>query len=165
MTPMRWITVGTLVVAGLPLVLLAAGQLGLLAGRAPTDLGVREGRLKPPARTPNCVSSQADLWPGAQMREVARIPPYPLTGDGPATIAQLRAIVTTMPGATLVGDRPDYLYVTFRSRWLGFVDDAEFWFDPAAQVVHVRSASRVGRRDFGVNRQRIEAIRAQLSPA
>lgn len=160
---MRWITVGVLIVVGLPLGALLAGQLGLLAGRPPTDLGVREGRLKAPARTPNSVSSQADLWPGAEMREHARIAPFPLTGDGPATIAQLRAIVVAMPGATLVNERPDYLYVTFRTRWLGFVDDAEFWFDPAAQVVHVRSASRVGRRDFDVNRQRIEAIRARLS--
>ena len=46
-----------------------------------------------------------------------------------------------------------------------FVDDTEFWYDPAAQVVQVRSASRVGRRDFGVNRARVESIRAQLGPA
>lgn len=162
---MRWIAVGALLIAGLPLALLLAGQMGVLAGRPPADLGVREGRLKPPAPTPNSVSSQADLWPGAAMREYARIPPYPLTGDGPATIAQLRAIVVAMPGATLVEDRPDYLRASFRTRWLGFVDDAEFWFDPAAQVVHVRSASRLGRRDYGVNRARIEAIRARLSQA
>lgn len=162
---MRWIAVATLALLGLPLGLVAAGQMGLMAGRAPADLGVREGRLKPPAPVPNSVSSQADLWPGAEMRDSARIPPFPLTGDGRATIAQLRAIVVAMPGATLVVDRPDYLYVTFRSRWLGFVDDAEFWFDPAAQVVHLRSAARLGRRDFGVNRARIEAIRAQLRPA
>jgi uncharacterized protein (DUF1499 family) len=162
---MRWSTIGTLIVAALPLALLAAGQLGLLAGRAPTDLGVHDGRLKPPARTPNSVSSQADLWPGIESRDEARVAPLPLVGDGPATIAQLRAIVVAMPGATLVTERDDYLYVRFRSRWLGFVDDAEFWFDPAAQVVHVRSASRVGRRDFGVNRARIEAIRARLSAA
>lgn len=160
---MRWTTLASLLVVGLPLAAVAAGQLGLLAGRAPTDLGVREGRLKPPSRTPNSVSSQADLWPGAEMRDYARIAPFPLTRDGPGTIAQLRAIVVAMPGATLVGERPDYLYVTFRTRWLGFVDDAEFWFDPAAQVVHLRSASRLGRKDFGVNRDRIEAIRARLS--
>jgi len=44
-----------------------------------------------------------------------------------------------------------------------FVDDTEFWFDPAAGVIHVRSASRVGSKDFGVNRARIEAIRARLN--
>lgn len=160
---MRWTTVATLILVGLPLATVAAGQLGLLAGRPPADLGVRDGRLKPPSRTPNSVSSQADLWPGVGTRDDARIAPFPLTRDGPGTIAQLRSLVVAMPGATLVTERPDYLYVTFRTRWLGFVDDAEFWFDPSAQVVHVRSASRVGRKDFGVNRARIEELRGRLS--
>ena len=44
-----------------------------------------------------------------------------------------------------------------------FVDDTEFWFDPAAQVVQVRSSSRVGHGDLGVNRERIEHIRARLA--
>ena len=43
-----------------------------------------------------------------------------------------------------------------------FVDDVEFWYDPATQAIAVRSASRIGRKDFGVNRARIEAIRGQL---
>ena len=67
-----------------------------------------------------------------------------------------------LPGAQVVAARDDYLYAQFATRWLGFVDDGEFWVDPAAGVVHVRSASRVGRSDFGVNRQRIEAIRERL---
>ena len=44
-----------------------------------------------------------------------------------------------------------------------FVDDVEFWADPSSGVVHVRSASRVGRKDFGVNRARVETIREQLA--
>ncbi|GAB2902908.1 hypothetical protein GCM10027046_35250 [Uliginosibacterium flavum] len=47
--------------------------------------------------------------------------------------------------------------------WLKFVDDLELWFDPAKQVVQVRSASRVGRKDFGINRQRVESLRAGLA--
>ncbi len=43
-----------------------------------------------------------------------------------------------------------------------YTDDVEFWFDPAAGVVQVRSASRVGRKDFDVNRQRVELVRARL---
>ena len=50
----------------------------------------------------------------------------------------------------------------FTTKMMKFVDDAEFWFDPRANVVQVRSASRLGRQDFGVNRARIEAIRARL---
>jgi len=67
-----------------------------------------------------------------------------------------------MPGARVVTKQSDYLYVQFSTRLMRFVDDAEFWFDPASGLVQVRSASRLGRKDFGVNRARIEAIRARL---
>lgn len=160
---MRWLSIGAIALVALPLAALLAGQAGLLAGSAPTDLGVRDGRLRPPSKTPNSVSSQADLWAGVVGRDGARIAPLALVGDGDATIARLRAIVQAMPGATLVTERPDYLYVQFRSRWLGFVDDTEFWVDPATQVVQVRSASRIGQSDLGVNRARIEAIRGRLT--
>jgi uncharacterized protein (DUF1499 family) len=63
----------------------------------------------------------------------------------------------------VVSANRDYLRVQFTTRWLGFVDDAEFWADPGAGVVQVRSASRLGRRDFGANRARIEALRARLA--
>ena len=85
-----------------------------------------------------------------------------LAGDGPETIARLRTITESMPGAEVIDSRDDYLYVQFSSRWLGFVDDTEFWFDPAARVIQVRSSSRVGRGDLGVNRARVEAIRSRL---
>ncbi len=137
--------------------------MGWLQGRPPQDLGVRDGRLKPPSDTPNSVSSQAGLYPGHPMRERANIAPLALRGDGPATIARIREIVQSMPDARVVESRPDYLYVQFTTRWLRFVDDTEFWFDPQAQVIQVRSASRVGRGDFGVNRARIEAIRGRLA--
>lgn len=149
----------------LPLLMLLAAQLGAFAGRLPADLGVREGRLKPPSATPNSVHSQAALWPDHPQRAYAQIDPLPLRGGGPATLAKLRALIAAMPGATVVTVRDDYLQTSFRTRWMGFVDDAEFWFDPAAGVVQLRSASRLGRRDFGVNRARIETLRAALATA
>jgi uncharacterized protein (DUF1499 family) len=159
MVILKWL----LIVAALLLATaLLVGQLGLLQGSEPANLGVRDGRLKPPSKTPNSVSSQAGLHPDHPMRAYAEIAPLALHGDGPATLAKLKAIVQTMPGARVVRSEPDYLYVQFTTRLMKFVDDAEFWLDPAAQVVQVRSASRVGRKDFGVNRERIEAIRAQL---
>ena len=159
---MTWWKWTLLVLGSLSLLTLVAGQFGWLAGREPGNLGVREGRLKPPSRTPNSVSSQARLWHGHPQRAAAQIDPLPIVGDGAATIARLRAIVAAMPGAEVVEARDDYLYARFESRWLRFVDDTEFWVDPTEQVVQVRSSSRVGRGDLGVNRQRIEAIRAQL---
>jgi uncharacterized protein (DUF1499 family) len=150
--------------AGLVLLTLGAGQMGLFSGTAPTDLGVRDGRLKPPAKTPNSVSSQARLWPDA-MSGYAEVAPLALRGDGPATLARLKSIAQTMAGAKIVEARPDYLYVQFTTRLMGFVDDCEFWFDPTAQMVQVRSASRLGRKDFGVNRARVEDMRARLAGA
>ena len=77
-------------------------------------------------------------------------------------MARVRAVVERMPGATVVEQRDDYLYAQFETSAMRFVDDVEFWYDPTAQAIAVRSASRIGRKDFGVNRARIEAIRGQL---
>lgn len=140
-----------------------AGQLGLLAGTPLRDLGVHDGKLARPSETANSVSSQAGLWPDHPQREYAGIAPLALRGDGPATIAKLEALMRSEPGARIVESRADYLYVQYTTRVLKFVDDVEFWFDPVAGVIQVRSASRVGRRDFGVNRQRVEALRARLA--
>ena len=159
MTILKWLFIAT---AALLTLGLLAGQLGLLQGTAPTDLGVQGGKLKAPSNTPNSVSSQADLWPGHAMQASARIAPLALVGDGPATLARLQALVQATPGAMVVSQRPDYLYATFTSRLMKYTDDVEFWFDPAAGVVQVRSASRLGHGDMGANRNRIEALRQGL---
>ena len=154
---------GLVLLAVLAVALALAGQLGLLKGTPPNNLGVRDGRMKAPSGGPNSVSSQAALYPEHPMREYAQIAPLALRGDAGATMAKLRAIVAAMPGATIVKSDGDYLYAQFTTRLMGFVDDTEFWVDPAAGVIQVRSSSRVGRKDFGVNRARVEAIRAQLA--
>jgi uncharacterized protein (DUF1499 family) len=141
---------------------LVAARFGAFSGKAPSNLGVRDGKLKPPSRTENSVCSQADLWPDSAMKDYARIAPLALRGDGPATIGKIAQIVEGLPGAVIVERRDDYLYARFTTAMMRFVDDVEFWFDPAANVVQVRSASRVGRKDFGVNRARIEQVRARL---
>jgi len=156
----KWLLIGVGVLA--VLVLLAA-QLGAFGGRTPNNLGPRDGKLRAPSKTPNSVSSQADLWPQHPMQDYARIAPLALRGSGPETIARIRRIVEAMPGASVVQARDDYLYVQFTTRWMKFTDDAEFWFDPSANMIQVCSASRVGRKDFGVNRARIEAIRQALA--
>lgn len=141
--------------AALSMGLVVAGQLGLFAGRPPVDLGVREGRLKPAPSTPNCVNSQS---PDAY----SKIAPFAYTGDGKAALARLHSLVAALPAAKVIDVRADYVYAEFTSKWLGFVDDVEFYLDEKAGVIHVRSASRLGHGDHGVNRKRIEAIRAAL---
>lgn len=158
---LTWLLV---LLVAVPVLLLAAGQLGLLKGRPPHNLGVRDGRLQPPSRTPNSVSSQADLHdPRAYAVDYARIAPLRYRGDGAAALQRLLRIVAALPGAQVIEATPDYLFVQFTTRWLQFVDDAEFWLAPAEHVIHVRSASRIGRKDFGVNRARVESIRARFA--
>ena len=152
-----------IVLVVLVLLILGAGRLGLFSGGAPTNLGLRDGKFKPPSKTPNSVGSQADQWPDHPQRAYAAIAPLALQGDGPATIARLAQIVEGLPGARIIERRPDYLYAQFTTQLMRFVDDAEFWFDPVAGAVQVRSASRVGRKDLGVNRSRVEVIRARLA--
>jgi uncharacterized protein (DUF1499 family) len=156
----KWIA---MTFAALAMLALLAGQFGLFAGSPPGDLGVREGKLKRPSDTANSVSSQALLWPGHHQREEAQIAPLALRGDGPTTLATLSALLQADPGATLVDSRVDYLRVQYTTRLMKFVDDVEFWFDPVQGVLQVRSASRVGHNDFGVNRRRIERLREKLA--
>lgn len=157
---MRTLAILAIIFLILPLLLLAAGQFGLLKGRPPTEPGLREGKLKPPSRTPNSVSSQASLWPQAEYAvDYAAIEPLAFTQDSALAMNRLRDVLGGWPGARIVENNPDYIAVQFETRWLRFVDDAEFLLDSGARVIHVRSASRLGRKDFGANRARIEAIR------
>jgi uncharacterized protein (DUF1499 family) len=121
----------------------------MFSWKRPGNLGVREGKLAPCKRSPNCVCSQAN--PADAEHYIA-----PLHG----TIAAARRAVQAMPRATIVSEDGEYLYAEFRSRLLRYVDDVEFFFD--GRVLQVRSCSRLGRRDFGVNRKRIEALRALI---
>ncbi|MBT9462498.1 DUF1499 domain-containing protein [Hydrogenophaga sp.] len=140
---------------------LVAAQFGLLSGQQPADLGVKDGRLKQPSRTRNSVSSQAVLFPDHPQRAYATIDPLPFKLAGAAaSLKALETVLRDMPGVTIVEQRPDYLYAQAQTRWLKFVDDVEFWANPASGVIELRSASRLGREDFSVNRKRIEAIRA-----
>lgn len=159
---LKWILIVLVVVV---LAAVGAGQAGLLQGTEPNDLGARDGKLKPPSNTDNSVTSQAAMFPDHPQREYSDIAPLPLRGDGPATIAKIKSLVAAMPGAKIVKSEPDYLYAQYTTRVMKFVDDVEFWYDPQARVIQVRSASRVGKGDMGVNRQRIEAVRAALAAA
>jgi uncharacterized protein (DUF1499 family) len=121
----------------------------MFSWRRPDNLGVRDGRLAPCKRSPNCVSSQTH--PSDLEHYVV-----PLHGS----MAAARDAVRAMPRTTIVEEKENYLYAEFRTKLLGYVDDVEFFFD--GQVIQVRSCSRLGRRDFGVNRKRVEALRALI---
>ena len=75
------------------MVLIIAGQLGLLSGKAPSNLGVKDGKLKPPSKTPNSVSSQAGLYPDHPQKDYAAIKPFEFSGDGVKAIEKLANIL------------------------------------------------------------------------
>ncbi len=143
--------------------LLFAGQVGLFRGTAPLDLGVKNGRLKPPSATPNSVSSQSDLYPTHPQKDYARIAPFQFQGDGDKAMAKISALVGATDRTVLVTQEADYIYAQCSTPLLKFTDDLEFWLDRPNAVIHVRSASRLGRKDFNANRDRVEKIRAQFS--
>ena len=142
-----------------------AGQLGMLAGTPPNNLGVKDGRLKPPAKTPNSVSSQADLYPDHPQKDFARIEAIKFSGEGAAAMQKLAGVLKGMERMTIVKQEPDYLYATQNTALMRYTDDVEFYMDKAAGVIHVRSSSRLGRKDFDVNRERIEAVRKKFDTA
>ena len=132
----------------------------MFAGGRPSNLGATDGRLAAPKRSPNCVSSQAN--PADAEHYIA---PIKFTGSPGEAIAALRKIVDATERTLVVKHDANYLYAEFKSKLLGFVDDVEFFASEKDGVIHVRSASRLGRRDFGVNRARIEDIRERFAVA
>lgn len=160
---MQYVLGAILIVLALVLAAILAGRLGLLQGRPPAGLGLNDGRLRPPSKTPNSVSSGAALYPDHPMRAYASIEPLAYSGDGAQALARLAAIVESMEGAQIARSEPGYLYATWTTRLMRFVDDVEFALDQAASVIHVRSASRIGYSDRGLNRARVEAIRSRFA--
>lgn len=135
--------------------------MGLFIGRPPDNIGMTGGRLAPCKSTPNCVGSHADRVtdPGHH------VAPIRFKGTAEAAWKALKQIVRGPERATIVREEDGYLYDTFSSKLMGFVDDTEFLLDSGGGVIHVRSAARLGYSDLGMNRERVEAIRAKLAAA
>lgn len=131
--------------------------MGLFSGSRPDGLGFNHGRFKPPSWKSNSVSSTVD------QSDSHYIAPLAFSGDPAAAWSKLASVVKAQAGATVISAQPGYLYAEFKSAGMGFVDDVEFALDARAQVIHLRSASRLGSRDFGVNRRRIENLRVQMT--
>jgi uncharacterized protein (DUF1499 family) len=142
--------------AALPEAAMAALFGNLFAGSPPETLGVRDGRLAACPDRPNCVSSQMS-------DTVHAVQPFRVTGDTGAAMSRLAAVIETQEGARIVTRRPGYLHAEYQSKLMGFIDDLELLADPAVHVIHVRSASRLGYSDLGVNRARVEALRAAFA--
>jgi uncharacterized protein (DUF1499 family) len=137
---------------------MAKKSLFSFSGKRPTNLGVTDGKLAACPTTPNCVSSQAP-----DSDEQHKIVPLSYSAAPPEAMAALKSVIQGMERTEIVSESENYLYVEFTSALMGYVDDVEFWLDPAANVIHVRSASRLGQSDLGVNRKRVEEIRSKFT--
>lgn len=118
-------------------------------------LGVTNQRLSPCPASPNCVCSQSDS-------QIHFVKPIPYSGTDKQALQRLTNILNQMRGCQIVKQEEDYLHAIVRSRCFRFADDVEFWIDSRQNEIQVRSASRVGYSDLGVNRERVEAIRQQF---
>ncbi len=115
------------------------------------ELGVRDGQLTPLSGNPNGVSTQA-------VDTSKSVAPWPFKADQPATMDAIKAAVAAHGGGEIVTERADYLRVLFTTPKMRFRDDAEFYLDSDARVVHFRSESRAGKSDLGLNRQRHQQL-------
>jgi len=130
----------------------------LFPGTRPKNLGAPAGKLRPAPRTPNGVSSQADPSDPEHYIE-----PIRFAGNPAKAWAKLIAALRATPRVAVITDKGKYMHAECSSALLGFVDDLECVLDRKAGLIHVRSAARLGRRDFGVNRARVEALRKAMS--
>lgn len=133
----------------LPLIFISVAILVGCSGTPPATLGVADGRLAPCPDSPNCVSSFATAADQAIR---------PLS----ASLEQIKNAIEQLDEAKIVESTPEYLHVEFTSAVFRFVDDVEFLWDATEGVTQLRSASRLGYSDLGVNRARIENLREIL---
>lgn len=128
---------------------------GLIALLTLAGFGLAADQLAPCPDSPNCVSSQAG-------NAGQRIEALHYTGDAGTANKRLLTVLKNMDRTTIKNADALSIHAEVRSALFGFVDDLTFYFD-APGVIQVRSASRVGYADFGVNRQRVEEIRTRFN--
>ncbi len=131
-------------------------MIGGCAGKPPDGLGVADARLSPCPDRPNCVSSQTT-------DPSHYVAPIDYEGSRQKARKRIKAVIVSLPRAEIITDTADYIRAEFTSAVMRFVDDVEFYFPDDDAVIHVRSASRLGYWDFGVNRKRVRIIRKQFA--
>jgi len=131
------------------------GVVPIFAGRRPDTLGARDGRLRGCPSSPNCVSSEA-------RDDAHRVEPLRLGGDPAAGWRAVVEVVSALPRTKIVRRDETYLHAECSSPLLGFVDDLELQLRADEGVAAVRSASRLGYSDLGVNRKRVDELRRRL---
>jgi uncharacterized protein (DUF1499 family) len=133
-------------------ILMIIGILNGCEGTPLPNLGVQNGQFAPCPDSPNCVSSQS-------ASEKHFVAPLLFSGAADSARRNLVSLIKKMPRTKVATETESYIHAEFTIAVMGFVDDVEFYFDDANKIIHVRSASRIGYWDLGVNRRRVEKIR------
>ncbi len=121
----------------------------------PDNLGLKNQLFYPCPGTPNCVSSQ-------EKNLEHRIQPITFEDSLELAKDRLHRVINSMNGTRILTQDVLYWHVEFSTQLLRFIDDVEFYFDGSQSLIHVRSASRQGYWDLGVNRRRVETIRSKF---
>ena len=127
----------------------------LIMAGVPDNLGLKNQLLSPCPGTPNCVSSQ-------EKNSQHRIQPITFEGSLELAKERLHRVLNSMGGTRILTQEDEYWHVEFTTQLLRFIDDVEFYFEGSQLLIHLRSASRRGYWDLGVNRRRIGTIRSKF---
>ena len=127
----------------------------IFSASALAAIGLDNGQLSGCPSSPNCVVSQGG-------DEEHTIEPIAYQGDRATAKETLLKVLSVVPRTEVIENTENYIHTESTSRIFKFVDDAEFYFPEDENVIQVRSASRVGESDLGVNRRRIEQIRLAM---
>lgn len=127
----------------------------MFSASALAEIGLNNGILSPCPNSPNCVISQDG-------DEEHAVEPIAYTGDRTIAKETLLKVLSVVPRTQVIENTDNYIHTESTSRLFKFVDDAEFYFPEDENIIQVRSASRVGESDLGVNRRRIEQIRLAM---
>lgn len=112
--------------------------------------GLIDNSLQPCPSSPNCVCSEFT-------DKSSFVTPISFTGDTESAWAKAITTIQNM-GGKIITEESDYLHAAFTSRIFRFVDDLELRLDRENRIIHLRSASRTGYYDFGVNRKRARQL-------
>jgi uncharacterized protein (DUF1499 family) len=158
-TAMKIFLIAILIVVSLFVVMRIYARSGSVQQSFPpgTIPGITNGKLAACKSSPNCISSQAEATDTMHYAEPIAVP------DAVTNPKQrILDILTATPGAVIIEDKGNYVRAEFTTKIMRYIDDVEFVVDTSKRIIDFRSASRVGYSDMGLNRKRIEQIRASI---
>lgn len=125
-----------------------------------TSYAVEEKTLPSCPSSPNCVSSLASS--GDKTHFIA---PFKIIGALDVASLALKNALLSQDRTVITQETENSLHAEATSLIFRFVDDVDVILDSKARLFHIRSASRLGYGDFGVNRKRVEDLRTKLQAA